>query len=146
MKRKHKIGGPKKAGKLKGKADEIEQYVHKDKKPEEITKDDLIVFFDAIKGKRGERMIEQTKSSVKKFFKEFYQTEEYPDLVKWIKPTRKLKPAVTREMLITEEEIKRMVEVCDDPRDRAFIMMMSESACRLGELINIKLCDITHGE
>jgi len=118
----------------------------KDKRPEEITKDDLIVFFNAIKGKRGERMIEQTKSSVKKFFKEFYQTEEYPDLVKWIKPTRKLKPAVTREMLVTEEEVKRMIEVCDDVRDRAFITMLLESACRLGELINIKLCDIIFGE
>lgn len=31
-KRKYKLGGPKKSGKLKGKAEEIEQYVHKDKK------------------------------------------------------------------------------------------------------------------
>lgn len=128
----------------------------KDKSPNQITKDDLVIFFNALSTNprkkpnhkiepMGARLIEQTKISVKKFFKEFYGTDEYPDLVKWIKVNKNTKPAVTREDLLTDVEIKKMVEVCDSARDRAFIMLLAESAARPEELLNMKIKNVKFG-
>jgi integrase len=40
---------------------------------------------------------------------------------------------------LTEEEVKRMVEVSTHPRDRALIITLYESGCRVGELLSIQI-------
>ena len=43
------------------------------------------------------------------------------------------------DQLITREDIVRLVDVCDKPRDRALIMLMWDSGARIGELLNLNI-------
>ena len=43
------------------------------------------------------------------------------------------------EELLTEEEVKRLAEAAENPRDRDFILTLYESGCRVGELISLRL-------
>ncbi|MFY1645187.1 tyrosine-type recombinase/integrase, partial [Methanoculleus bourgensis] len=43
------------------------------------------------------------------------------------------------EQLITREDIIRLVDACDKPRDRALIMLMWDSGARIGELLSLNI-------
>ncbi len=43
------------------------------------------------------------------------------------------------EQLITREDIARLVDACDKPRDRALIMLMWDSGARISELLNLNI-------
>ncbi|PWR73369.1 hypothetical protein DLD82_10915 [Methanospirillum stamsii] len=40
----------------------------------------------------------------------------------------------TAEMMLTADEVTRLIECADNPRDRCFVALLYESACRIGEL------------
>jgi integrase len=44
--------------------------------------------------------------------------------------------------LPTEEEIQKLVEACDNPRDRTFIMTLYESGGRIGEIGSLRIKDV----
>lgn len=68
------------------------------------------------------------------------------------KKIRKIKPPAipqmtkTAEMLITEEDVRRMIEVCQNSRDRAIIAMMYEGGFRIGELASLKWQQVKFNE
>ena len=80
------------------------------------------------------------KVAIKKFFKWLNGGEEYPQCVRWIKCNFKYADTLLPEDLLTQEEVKRMIEVAEHPRDKAFISALYESGCRIGEIgtLNIK--------
>ena len=78
------------------------------------------------------------KISVRKFYKWLRKTETYPEEVKWIKPRLKRCESKLPQELLTEEEIKKMIESADNPRDRAFMSVLYESGCRIGEILTLK--------
>ena len=85
---------------------------------------------------------ERTKSDYKVVLKRFYRwigNGEYPDCVRWVRTETKKAKEVLPEDLLTEDDVLKMIEVCDNPRDRAFIAMLWESGARIGELIDIKI-------
>ena len=41
--------------------------------------------------------------------------------------------------MLSEEEIKKMIEACENPRDRALVASLYESGTRISELGNIKV-------
>jgi len=43
------------------------------------------------------------------------------------------------DQLITREDIVRLVDICDRPRDRALIMLMWDSGARIGELLSLNI-------
>ncbi len=43
------------------------------------------------------------------------------------------------KQLITREDIIRLVDACDKPRDRALIMLMWDSGARIGELLSLNI-------
>ena len=47
------------------------------------------------------------------------------------------------EELLTEEEVWKMVENCENPRDKAFISVLYESGCRIGELLPLKIRQVS---
>jgi len=53
-------------------------------------------------------------------------------------------PKVKRELpeVLTEEEVKQMIEVASDDRDKALIQVLYESGCRLGELVGLRVGDV----
>ena len=44
--------------------------------------------------------------------------------------------------VLTEREVKAMVEVCESQRDRAMMFTLYESGCRAGELLSLRIRDV----
>lgn len=130
----------------------------------DVTKEDLANFFvsltddgynyttpkGAFNGKYSDRTIELWGIVTKKFFK-FIKCGNsntkgpYPDCVSWIKPRAVNRFKLPEEML-TQEDIQKIINICDSERDKAMIMVLYESACRLGELLSVKLKNIEFDE
>jgi len=83
--------------------------------------------------------------TVKRFYKWLKGNDEYyPDVVKWLKPRiRKtdMKPLGEGD-LITESDVKKMIEVANNSRDKALISLLYESGCRIGELASLQLKNV----
>jgi integrase/ribosomal protein L40E len=93
---------------------------------------------------------EWTKSDTKKIMKFFYRwlvnntlEGDYPDIVKWIKTTMKRNNKKIPEEILTKEEIKLMADSANNPRDKALILILYESGCRVSELLGMKIKNIT---
>jgi len=85
---------------------------------------------------------EWTKHDFKAILKFFYRwlrkTEEYPEEVRWIKTTKKRRTKLPEELL-TPDEVMKLVDAADHIRDKAFILVLYESGCRIGELLSLQL-------
>ena len=92
---------------------------------------------------------ENTRHDFRVALKKFYQwlngyewdSKEYPSLVRWIKTTVRNERKLPEEVL-TQEEVFRMVEAASNIRDKAFIAVLYESGCRIGELLSLKLKNV----
>ncbi|MFA5032783.1 MAG: tyrosine-type recombinase/integrase [bacterium] len=89
---------------------------------------------------------ENTKKDSRIAIKRFYQwlrgIEEkgvYPDEVKWIPTTLKQDKHILPEELLTEDEINKMINAAEHPRDKALISTLADSGCRIGELLTLRL-------
>ncbi len=83
----------------------------------------------------------ELKIYIKKLYKWLEDSEEYPEIVRWLKPragqsNNKVKMP---EEILTQEEIKRMIDHARNPRNRAFISVLYESGCRIGEILFIRM-------
>lgn len=87
------------------------------------------------------RSVDVQKITIRKFFKWVYQSDTYPDVVKWIKikgqRTRKLP-----EDMLTLQEVRALIDAADNPRDKALVSILYESGCRLSEITNIMQKDV----
>ena len=70
---------------------------------------------------------------------------EYPDIVKWIKPKR-VENSLNADMILTKREIEQMASKTNNPRDRALVLTLYETGCRIGELLNMKIKNISFDE
>ncbi len=80
--------------------------------------------------------------ALKKFYKWLFNIEEkghYPGVVSWIETTEKKSNNKLPDDLITEEELEKMLEAADNPRDKAFTLLLYESGARIGEILNTKI-------
>jgi len=104
----------------------------------------------SLKFKKEKEYTEWTKKTYKIFLKRFYQwlyncpDGEYPPIVSWFKTTinwRKVRKTQPSE-LVTEEDIRTLIEVCDHRRDKAIIALLAESGMRISELGGIRVKDV----
>lgn len=94
-----------------------------------------------------------TKLSEKQCIKRFYKwlrnsEDDYPVEVKWIRAKRNNNHKILPEHLLTEDEVKKLAETCQNQRDRALILVLYETGCRVGEILTLKVSDVqfdTHG-
>lgn len=112
------------------------------KKFKDMKKEDIENFVSS-RGEWQPKTWSTAGAYIKFFFKWLYNTDEYPAMVKWIKTSIKNKNRKLPSDLLTKDEIKMMVETADNPRDKAFIMVLYESACRIGEIVSLKIKDVT---
>ncbi|MBN2331063.1 MAG: tyrosine-type recombinase/integrase [Candidatus Aenigmarchaeota archaeon] len=77
--------------------------------------------------------------TLKKFFRWLRGTEEYPHEVRWIKTGFTNRHRKLPEELLTQEEIHAMIAAAMSTRDRAFIAMLYESGCRIGEVLGMQI-------
>ena len=68
--------------------------------------------------------------------------EDYPDRVKWIKASFKNSKTKLPEDLLTEEEVKRLADKAEHPRDRALVQVLFESGCRIAELLTLRIKNV----
>ena len=101
--------------------------------------------------KRRKDINETTKLHYKIMLKRFYKwigNGEYPECVKFITTTERNNNNKLPEDMLTEKDIKKLLESANHPRNRAFIAMLWETGARIGELMNLKvgsLEDHKHG-
>jgi len=90
---------------------------------------------------------EYTRYDFKIVLKMFYKwllgkDEEFPKVIKWLKPKLKNVKHKLPEELLTVEEIQKLANATTNSRDKAFILTLYESGCRIGELLYLKLKNI----
>ncbi|MDO8339561.1 MAG: tyrosine-type recombinase/integrase, partial [Candidatus Burarchaeum sp.] len=98
-----------------------------------------------------ERYSEWTKYDFKVILKKFYKwhkgnDESYPDEVRWIKPRIRNGKKVLPDNLLSEDDVKNMAEAANHPRDKAFVMVLYESGCRISELLDLKVRNVQFDE
>jgi integrase/ribosomal protein L37E len=124
---------------------------------EEVTREDLIDLVEKIKQikvkRRGsvtveegyaDQTIETYKSTLRKFWKWLKpqgNPEECPPEVSWI--TRKrLRNRTLPEDIWTPDEVNRLAALAPCTRDRAFVLGLFGSGCRIGEFLPLKRKDV----
>jgi len=83
---------------------------------------------------------------IRKFFTWLKGTEERPPEVKWIKLRQKNGNHKLPEELLTEEEIKKLIECAERSRDKAFISLLYESGCRISEILTLRIKNLEFDE
>jgi integrase/recombinase XerD len=81
-----------------------------------------------------------------RFIRGFEEKGEYPPEVKWISISIPKNHKKLPEELLTEEEILKMIQRCNCPRDKALLSTLAESGCRISEIGNMKIKNISFEE
>lgn len=85
------------------------------------------------------------KLALKKLFRYIKKCDNdtYPPEVSWIRtPRNESRKNIDPEDLITDEDIEKMIKVADHPRDKAFLVCLAESGCRVGEILTLLVKNI----
>jgi integrase/ribosomal protein L40E len=95
------------------------------------------------------KLAESTKYDHKVVLKTFYrwlkggEDEQTPREVAWLKPRVKNRSHKLPEDLLTEEEVLKMAQIANTPRDKALVLILYESGCRIGELLTLKIKNVS---
>jgi integrase/ribosomal protein L40E len=109
----------------------------------EATYDDIVKVVAEIEGKyKSEKTKTALKSNLKVFYRWLRKTKDYPPEVDWIKINHKRVNNKLPEEILTEEEIVKMADAALNPRDKALVLVLYESGCRIGELLSLKIKDV----
>lgn len=115
-----------------------------------LTKEDvkkLVVKIETARRQNGEPYAEKTKRDLKIALRKFMTwlrgvEEGYAEEVKWMKVRDKTDKITLPEDMLTEDDIKKLIDVAENPRDRAFVAVLYESGCRIGEILFLKIKDV----
>lgn len=81
------------------------------------------------------------KVCLKKFYR-WFKNDDNPKEIEWIK-IRNIKNKKLPDDLLTEEDIKKLIDSASHPRDKTLISVLYETGCRIGELASIRIKNIT---
>jgi len=120
----------------------LAQWLNKDFST--ASKTDLIRLVTDIDSKN---YAEYTRYDFKIVLKMFYKwllgkDEEFPKVIKWLKPRLKNEKHKLPEELLTVEEAQKLANSTTNPRDKALILALYESGCRIGEMLYLKLKNV----
>lgn len=108
----------------------------------DTTKEDLEEVFSKIEHSRySESTKEKIRAAAKTFYK-YHLGEDmyYPKQVAWIKVKKKMKSKLPE--ILTEGEVRKMIENATNIRDKAIIALLFDAGIRIGELTNLKVKDV----
>jgi len=95
-----------------------------------------------------------TKHSYKVIIKKFYKwlkfgdkyrtAVDYPPIVSWLRCNLKKKdqPRIKASDILTEEEVKNLIDTAVHSRDKAFISILYELGARIGEVGNLRIKEL----
>lgn len=107
-----------------------------------VTKDDIETYIYERRKQRMPSTIFMTVLALRSFFSDLLGKEtanEFLDGVKVKVPLVK----VREDQLLTADEIKLIIDACYSERDRALISLLYASGCRKGEIIGLKMRDVS---
>jgi integrase/recombinase XerD len=115
-----------------------------DKDLSEATKEDIKETVRKIE--LNENYTEWTKNGYKVTLRKFFKwldggQEEYPEKVRWIKTGVK-KDRTKIINVLSEDDVKKLIDCVNSTRDKALISVLYESGCRIGEILNVKFGEI----
>jgi len=85
----------------------------------------------------------ELKITVRKVYQWLEDADDYPDLVKWIRCSSSgTKKHRLPEQILTKKEVQKLISVTQSVRDRAFVSMIYETGCRIGEILFLRLHSI----
>lgn len=79
------------------------------------------------------------KILLRKFYKWLRKTKNYPKEVAWIKVVYKGARVKVPEQMLSENEVKRMIEVAKNDMEKALISLLYESGARAGEILGMRI-------
>lgn len=129
----------------------LESFCPQCSKPfSEVTKDDVVSYLSYLSQyktkvyhkKMSPASIRHYKTALKYFFVWINGHEGVPHCVKFIKRERREEMRKLPKDMLSTEEIRKMIEAAPNPRDKAMVAILYESACRAGELLDMKVGDI----
>jgi site-specific recombinase XerD len=85
-------------------------------------------------------------AALKIFYKFLYDTEEPPEIVKWIKPNKVKNHKKLPRELLTIEDTNAIADNTNNPRDRCLVLMLYETGARISELLGLKIKDLEFEE
>ena len=113
---------------------------------DKVEKEDIENLVIAIE---NENWSEWTKSDFKKITKFFFRwlingtmEGEYPSIVRWIKTRKKKNEEKKPEQILTKEEIELLASKAENQRDKALVLILYESGCRISEFLNMRIKDV----
>lgn len=119
------------------------------KKPfNKITKKDVVGYLNNTNKKYKETTFKQHQSAIKLFFKWYYENymkwkpnhdKDYPEIVSWIKVKASNGNGKIPEELLTQEDIKKLINSTSLLRNKALIMLLYDGALRISEATNLKV-------
>ncbi|MFQ5620931.1 MAG: tyrosine-type recombinase/integrase [Candidatus Nanoarchaeia archaeon] len=79
------------------------------------------------------------KVMIRRFYKWLKGTKHYPEIVEWIsiRMSRSEKKLPSEGDLLTEDDIEKLLNVANHPRDKALVAVLWESGARMGEIGNL---------
>jgi integrase/recombinase XerD len=91
------------------------------------------------------------KTILKKFYKwlefgdDYREHVEFPDIIRWVRPSvkRKDQPKVQSSDILTEDEVKKLIDAAEHSRDKAFVSVLYELGARISEIGNLRIKDIS---
>ena len=93
-----------------------------------------------------EPLSEWTRHDYRVAIRKFYKVmegggREYPEKVAWIRPhTIATKHSLKLpEEVLTPEEVRKLIQAAEEPRERAFVAALWESGARIGEFLALRL-------
>jgi len=114
---------------------------------EDATKDDIAELVQRIEGNNySEWTKHDYKLILKRFYKWLKKTDDYPEEVKWIQTRIRRNNNLLPEEILTEDEVKKLAEHAKNPRDKAFILVLYESGCRIGEILSLRIRNVQFDE
>jgi len=79
------------------------------------------------------------KIAIKKLYKWIKGTDETPEEVRWIRTEERNKRTKLPDDMLSENDVKRLIDHAENPRNKAFISLLYESGCRIGELVLLRI-------
>jgi integrase len=74
--------------------------------------------------------------------KERFRKNEFPEIVDWIEPENQIKKRKLPKNLLNIEDINKLAEATKNNRNRAIVLFLYETGCRIGELLELKIDDV----
>lgn len=113
-------------------------YLNTWKDLEQITKDDLVEYFNR---KEWKGKADTTKNLHTITIKSYYKDIEKPEVASWVK-LRPIRETISPEQTLNPDDINKLLEVADNPYDKALIAFLYDSGCRISEAQRIKWKDL----